>query len=229
MQKTSCIRIAGSAVLTCVATACTSFSTVRSAQVSRASSFTMQASAASSPGELAGWFWSFDCVQNCGHPVGGLDLAYASGRDTESARPYSLGGGVNGLYPYVEAYIQLDTTHTRPFGIGARLGFPVSGWSEHQLYVRRDFHVRDNMRLLWNPGLVIHFGNSPNGQNPGTFLGIAQGFGAELGTKQTVFTPSVALVYGRTSRSGGFDFQNGTESKVFATAAMSMTFRPRKR
>lgn len=179
MKGFQCMRLVVCAVVTSVATACTSFSTVRSAQVSRASSFTMQGSVASTPGELAGWFWSLYCVQNCANPIIGVDLAYASGRAIESAQPYSIGGGVNGLFPYVEGYLQLDTARARPYGIGARIGIPWYGWSEHQVYARMDWRVRNRTRLLWNPGIVVHTGGSENGMSRGTFIFVSERHGVK--------------------------------------------------
>jgi len=206
---------------------CTSFSTVRSAVVTPASAFTAQVTVASPPGDAAEWFWSFDCESQCNHAIVGGDLAYAYGKGTTSRRPFTLGAGLNGTIPYVEGYLQLGTSRGRPFGIRVRAGFPVSGWMEHQLYGRLDFVTRSGVRYLWNPGVLYHTGRSPNGENPGTFVGLVQGFGVEVQADGYVFTPSAALVWGRTERTHGLD-QIGPVSTVFGSAGISVGFAHRK-
>jgi hypothetical protein len=216
-----------------VATGCTSFATVRSAEVNAGSSFTAQAAIASPPGDAAGWFWNFDCASQCNHAIVSGDFVYASGRRTGSGHPYTIGAGLSGTFPYAEAYWQLDTSRTRPFGIGGRAGLPISGWAEHQLYARYDVVTASGTRWLWNPGVVYHTGNSPSGGNPGSFVGLVQGFGVAMGTGSTVFTPSVAVVWGHTRRSNAIIdnafARNVSGSQVFGTAGMSVTFRRRLR
>ncbi len=206
------------------APSCSSFATVRSARVTPGSSFTMQAAVASPPGDAAAWFWSLDCTDQCNHAIPGVDLAFASGQRTASRTPFTIGGGLNGFYPYVEGYLQVDTTRARPFGIGVRAGIPISGWMQHQLYARVDLVRTSSVRLLWNPGVVYHTGHSPNGSNAGTFLGLTQAFGAAIGAGSAVFTPSVSMVWGRTERRG-FTSEAGTSSRLFGTASVSVTFR----
>ncbi len=210
------------------AVGCASFSTVRSAVVSSGSAFTAQATVASPPGDAAAWFWSFDCEQRCDHAIAGGDLAYAYGRGATSRRPYTVGAGLNGTFPYVEGYLQLDTSRTRPFGVGVRGGLPVGGWMEHQVYARYDVKMTSGVRLLWNPGVLYHTGHSPNGENPGTFVGVVQGFGAAVGSGARVITPSVAVVWGRTARRSGAT-QIGPVSQVFGSAGLSVGFRRRDR
>lgn len=59
---------------------------------------------ASPPGDDAAWFWSFDCAQNCDHLIPGGDFVFAYVPRTPASRPYSIGIGLNGVYPYAEGY-----------------------------------------------------------------------------------------------------------------------------
>jgi len=203
---------------------CTSFATVRSAEVSPGAAFTVQASVASPPGDEAAWFWAYDCADNCNHLIVGGDLVYAYGLATKSRLPFAVGLGVNGLLPYVEGYAQLNASRTRPFGVGVRAGIPVWSWSEHQIYGRLDVPLGAESRFLWNPAVLYHGGKAPNGNSPGSFVGIVQGFGIQFGTGSRVVTPSVALVWGRAQHRTGF-FQSGPASRVFATAGISVGLR----
>lgn len=202
-------------------TGCISFSTVRSAAVTRGLSTTIQAAVASPPGEQAMWFWSDECFR-CNSPIGGSDLALSYGFPNASGHPLALGLGLNGFYPYAEGYLQLGSSPNRPFGMGARLGLPLSTWKNHQVYARLDIPLDSAVVLLWNPGLVYHAGNSPNGENPGAFVGFVQGVGVQLGTGSGVFTPSAALVIGRAHHRSGPEL-HGPEIRAFATAALSVT------
>lgn len=164
---------------------CTSFATVRSAQVQPGGSFTVQGSLTTAPGDETGWFWSLDCAEDCSHPIASVDALYTYGSAGE--RPYSLGAGVNGLYPYVEGYKQLNADSARAYGVGARVGIPAIGWTNHQLYGRYDIGLGDGQRLLWNPGVFLHAGSSPNGQSRGHFLAMVQAVGMEhRGARRTV-------------------------------------------
>src|SRR5690349_11870341 len=108
------------------ASACTSFATERSAEVLPGPSLTLQGSISTPPGDEPSWFWSYDCASGCDRAIGGFDAALAFGRT--QGTPYTVGAGVSGLlYPYVEGYIQLGRGAS-PYGVGARLGLPVTGW-----------------------------------------------------------------------------------------------------
>jgi hypothetical protein len=204
--------------------ACTSFATLRSAEVRPGPAFTVQAALAFAPGDEAGWFWSLDCEINCDHGVPGLDLSLAFGsRPSSAGIPYALGFGFNGIYPYLEGYFQLHRGRALPFGLGARLGIPASGWSEHQLYGRLDVTLGTGARLLLDPGLFFHTGNSPNGQNPGTFVGFVQGVGLELSDGVLAITPGVSIVWGRAERHS-YGEQIGPAYRAFAMASVGVTF-----
>jgi hypothetical protein len=213
--------------LTTVASACTTFSTVRSAEVNRGSSVTLQASGSTRTGDEAGWFWSYDCADACATHVPGTEVAWAYGsRDSVRGKGTAIGFGITGFYPYFEAYAQLAGGRT-PFGIGGRIGIPAIGWSEHRLYARVDRVSADGMsRLLWNPGLILTTGNSPNGENPGNFIGLVNGFGVQKDGENVLWVPSVNVIAGRAIRRS-YSRVNGPEYSVFATAAMNVTFRRR--
>ena len=81
--------------LTVAAAGCTSFSTLRSAEVYSGPSMTLQASVSTPPGPETGWFWSFDCPEACDHPVVGADLGFTYGSTAGFAgRPVALGLGI---------------------------------------------------------------------------------------------------------------------------------------
>src|SRR5215213_8192329 len=129
---------------------CTSFATVRSAEVHPGPSVTLQASISTPPGDGPAWFWSFDCASECDHAIGGFDASLAFGQTGRT--PFAWGAGVSGVHPYVEGYVQIGRGE-RPYGVGARLGVPVTSWNEHQLYGRYDVRLANGQRLLLNPGL----------------------------------------------------------------------------
>ena len=213
--------------LTVAAAGCTSFSTLRSAEVYSGPSMTLQASVSTPPGPETGWFWSFDCPEACDHPVVGADLGFTYGSTAGFAgRPVALGLGVNGTHPYVDGYVQINKG-TRPFGVGARVGLPITGWLEHQLYGRYDVRVGQSTRLLLNPALFVHHGRSPNGENPGSFVAFVQGVGLLLERESVSFTPGVALVAGRAERTS-YGRQFGPVTSVFGTASLGLTFHRRR-
>jgi hypothetical protein len=201
--------------------ACTSFATVRSAEVRPGPSLTTQLSVAASPGPVAGWLWSWECVADCDHDIAALDLTFTYGQRKSGEPPYAFGLGLNGTFPFAEGYLQLRSVERFPFGVGGRVGIPLGpGW-ENQLYGRLDVPITSDVRLLWNPAVVHNSTSSPNGSNHGSFIGLVQGVGLELGTGSVTVTPSLALVWGRA------EYRNpelhGPESRLFGTAALSVT------
>jgi hypothetical protein len=211
------------AVLQLVAGGCTSFATVRSAEVQPGTAGSLQASASTRPGDLAGWFWSFDCAQACDHPVLGGDVGLTYGWPRNGgAGAFALGVGLSGTHPYVDGYLQLGAGR-QPFGLGMRVGPPLTSWREHQLYARYDVRLGGTTRLLLNPALFLHEGRSPNGENPGTFLAFVQGVGLLLEGERVSWTPAVALVAGRAQRTS-YGQQYGPVASVFGTASLGLTF-----
>lgn len=215
-------------VVVAVLSGCTTFTTVRSAEVTPGPAVTVQASLSTPPGEDAAWFWTYECGASCNNSVNGSDLVFAQGLGTKSGRGATVGFGTSGVYPYVEVYTQLGASKKTPFGVGGRLGIPASSWSEHRVYARLDFASGDGKtRLLWNPGIVVTTGASPNGENPGTFIGIANGVGLEMAEGNMAWTPSLSIVSGRAGRTS-YGQTYGPSYSTFATAAMSVTFRRKK-
>src|SRR6185369_6138080 len=140
---------------------CATFATVRSAEPYAGSSVALQASGSTPPGDLASWFWSFDCAERCNHSIVAGDLGYTYGWRPESGpRAVALGAGISGASPYVDGYVQLGGG-PRPFGLGARLGVPGWSWRDHQLYARYDIPIAGETRVLLNPGVFLHEGQSP--------------------------------------------------------------------
>jgi hypothetical protein len=225
------MRIVQSAVLVSLfgATSCTTFTSVRSAEVRPGPSFSAQASASSPVGDEAGWFYAYDCSSRCSMPVVGGDFSLASGFGTAGGRGTTIGIGTSGFYPYVEFYTQLDASQRRPVGVGGRLGIPLGGWMEHRIYARVDVANQDgSQRFLWNPGLVLTTGSSPNGANGGSVHGLANGVGVQLGNGGVVWTPSVSLVVARAGHES-YGQPATPEWSAFMTAGMGVTFRRSKR
>jgi hypothetical protein len=219
------IRLLPYAVLVIASAACTTFSTIRSAEVRPGPGLTVQGAMAWSPGDAAGWFWSIECESHCNHAIAAMDFALAFG--STGAMPVALGFGLNGTSPYVDGYLQLNKSRGLPFGVGARIGLPFESWNEHQVYGRLDIPLARDARLLYNPGVFYHTGTSPNGQNPGSFLGIVQAVGMEMGDGSMTITPGLSLVLGRAERNSYGD-QIGPEHRPFLTTSVAIAFK-RKR
>lgn len=130
------------------------------------------------------------------------------------------------MHPYVDGYVQLAGGR-RPFGLGVRVGPPVTSWREHQLYARYDVPLGASTRLLLNPGVFLHEGRAPNGASPGSFLGFVQGAGVLLEGERVSWTPAIAVVAGRAQRNS-YGRQYGPVPSVFATASLGVTFHRRR-
>lgn len=210
-------------VLLPLASACTSFATVRSAEVIAGPSVAIQASASTPPGDVAGWFWSYECVEVCDHPVVGGDAGLTYGWPRGGGvGAFAVGVGLSGVFPYVDGYTQIGAGR-QPFGIGARLGLPLTSWREHQVYGRYDVRLGRSSRLLLNPAVFLHEGRSPNGASPGSFLAFVQGVGFLLEGERVSWTPTIALVAGR-ARRNSYGQQYGPARSVFGTASIGVTF-----
>lgn len=201
---------------------CTSFGAVRSAEVRSGPTLMLQVSASTPPGDEAGWFWSFDCATECDHSILNMDLGLTLGRAAESEgdRAYALGVGWSGIvHPYVDGYVQLRSG-SRPYGVGARVGIPVTGWNEYQLYGRYDVELENGTRVLVNPSLFYHSGNSPNGANPGRFMAFVQGIGLMYEGERITLTPAASLVFGQGMRES-YGAATGSFTTVFAVVSVS--------
>ena len=213
------VRLALVATAVAASGACTSFSTVRSAEVYAGPSVGVQASASTPPGDDAGWFWSYDCATNCSHPVVGGDLGVTYGW-IGAQRGFALAIGTAGMHPYIDAYAQLGAGRS-PWGVGGRLGV-FGNWREHQVYGRYDVRLGNRSRLLLNPALFIHEGASPNGENPGKFVGFVQGVGVLFEGRNVSWTPAISLVSGRADRTS-YGEKIGPTTSVFGAASLGLT------
>jgi len=206
---------------------CTSFANVRSAEPYVGNSVAMQFSWSAPPGDVAGWFWSVDCVDRCNHPIVATDLGVTHAwRLDNGPRAVALGAGISGVNPYVDGYVQL-AGGPRPFGLGGRLGLPAFGWQEYQVYARYDIPLNRNTRVLLNPGIFVHDGASPNGANTGSFLGYVQGVGLQFDGEYGAWTPALSVVSGH-ARHAGYGLDSGPASSVFVTASLGLTVHGRR-
>lgn len=176
--------------------ACSSFSTVRSAVVHPGPSLMIHGSIASPPGDETAWFYAFNCASDCNEVLSGGDIGLSFSHVPEKGTPFTFGLGSNGLYPYAEGYWQIARSERRPFGVGARLGLSVWSWTQHQVYARFNRPSDEGSTFLWNPGIIYHTGNSPNGENRGSFLGLVQSFGWEFTGDGPALLPSLSVVFG---------------------------------
>jgi hypothetical protein len=211
---------------------CATLANVRSATVDQGSSFGTQVTVSQHSGPVAGWFWSFDCGYLCpGQTPPGMDVNYTYGwGPTVSHSPISLSAGVASFLPYVDGYVQLSESKTRPFGIGARVSASGSRWVQTNVYGRADLPLGDNLRVMWNPGIVALSASSPDGTGKGSFVGMTQGVGLQIGAGSVLFTPSVAGVLGVANRTN-FSTTLGPETNLIWTAGVAIEFRrdPRNR
>lgn len=179
---------------------CTTFAPVRSAEVAPGYSHDMGITLASAPGEEAAWFWSLECEVECDHAILSYGMSSSYGVVSDEGRAYELGAGLAGTYPYLHGFVQVRRG-ARPFGIGARIGLSVKGWREDALLAAYDIILGPADRLLFTSTVFRHGGNSPNGENPGSFLAFAQAIGLRHGTGRRRLTPSLGLAVGRVRRS----------------------------
>jgi hypothetical protein len=207
---------------------CTAFSSVRSAEVHPGLSLSAQASTTTPPGEEAHWFWSLDCYR-CNDPVIGLDVELTHGtRRADGSGGNEVSAGFNGLSPFVGGYVQLGKSERSAYGVGGRVGLPfVISWSTSQIYARYDRILPSGDRLLLSPAVMLHAGNSPNGENPGYFVGLVQGIGMELEGTNVSFIPAASGVLGYGNRSS-YGQSEGPFATTFATASVKVIFHRRR-
>jgi hypothetical protein len=141
----------------------------------------------------------------------------------DGARGTEVSAGLNAFSPFIGAYTQLGKGERSAYGIGGRLGLPVISWSSSQIYGRYDRLLAPGQRLLLNPAIVLHRGNSPNGENPGHFLALVQGVGVELEGRNVSFIPGGSLVLLRGDRSS-YGQPEGPFTTAFATASVAVVF-----
>jgi hypothetical protein len=200
--------------------ACTPFVAVHPAAVEPGVNISFQAALTTPPGDDAAWFWSFDCAFECNHVILAPDLGVHIATDEAFGLPLQVGVGMAGSSGYTEIYKQMGDAPGRPWGVGGRIGIPWADWSEHRLFARFERPAGDHSLVL-NPTLYLYTGNSPNGQNPGTFVAFIQGFGLVDRRERTTVIPALAAGVGR-----GWRKQYGEEigpfNTAFATASISI-------
>lgn len=174
---------------------CTTFASVRPAQVLPGRSVVIQAAASAPPGELPGWIWSFDCADGCNRSVPGLEIGYAHGVSDSTHAWYVEGGIALPVTPYIEAYRQVGD-RSRPRGIGARVGVPTAGWGEYRVFYRTD----PRPHLTANSHLVVASGRSPNRENSATFMALIQSVGLMRKGTTSGFIPAFSFGITRTTR-----------------------------
>jgi hypothetical protein len=205
---------------------CASFGPVRPAEVTAGPSATGRVSLAAPPGDDAAWLWSFFCAQDCNRSILGYELDYIHGFVPEGGgRPFEVGAGISGIYPFVHGYMQLGVGE-RPWGVGARVGVPVTGWHQHQLYARHDLALAGGNRLILNPALFLHTGNSPNGENSGTFIALVPSVGLEIPHGRVSLLPSASLVTGWTDRRHYSQSRGSAVRTTFPTFSIGVMVRP---
>lgn len=172
---------------------CTTFGEVRSAEVVPGPSFEVRATLATPPGDVAGWFWSFDCAEGCSHSIIGTELEYSYGHvPAGGGTPNELGLGLVGVFPFAHGYVQLGRGR-RPYGIGARVGVPLSGWSEHQVFGRMDIPLGSDARLVLDPSVFLHRARTGNGQSYGHVLGLLGAIGLDATDGGTTLLPALTV------------------------------------
>ena len=215
---------AGSILCSLAFVGCTSFVDVRSAEVHPGFQRDVGVTASTPPGDITSWFWSFECVDECEHSIVSPALALRYGFVSErGGRPYELGAGFSGMYPYATGYVQL-TRAPGAFGVGARIGIP-SSWQENALFARYDL-TSGSTRVVFSPHFLLHYGGSPNGFNKGYFVAFAPALGVQMfADGGSPITASLIPVFGRSGRwRGVFAGTREYETTVFLVAGLSVTF-----
>jgi hypothetical protein len=182
-----------------LASACTSFAGVRSAEVDDGFHADLGITAATPPGDDAAWFWTLDCAEDCDHFIVSPHAAIGYGFVPSTGPSVDVGLGISGSYGYLEGYVQLARDQN-PFGLGARIGAPGTDWREDSLFARFDRSIGAATRLLFVPSFFLHSGNSPNGQIPASFLAVAPGLGLFRSHEGGSYTVSLVPVFGQTKR-----------------------------
>lgn len=167
-------------------------------------------------------YWFYDLAGDNSHPDSS-PLPLAEAGVTLGDRRVHLGLFARSPCPQVEVYGQLYDGKKVDVGVGARAGIPVFGWAAHQAFLRSDYQLRRNIKLLVDPGVYYHTGKSPNGETKGSLLFFTQSVGLAFTTRRVTFTPSLSLVTG----SGDIKrWASGSEHHrdTFAAVSISVSF-----
>jgi hypothetical protein len=202
---------------------CTSFADVRSAEVRPGLQVDGGITVSAPPGDAAAWFWTLDCASHCDHAIISPNVAIRHGRVPQSGgRPYELGAGISGMFPYATGYLQL-ARGPRPVGVGARVGIPFTTWREDAIFARYDLSS-GSTRVVLAPTVFLHSGSSPNGGNRGWFLAFAPALGLQHERSGVSVTTSLAPVLGHTKRSRSLGREVISGSAAFLVAGLSLSF-----
>lgn len=199
-----------------VLSGCTTFVPVRSGEVREGAGLELAVAATTPPGDEAAWFFGLYCSSSCNRPITGLSLAARVGMVPDAGRPFEVGLGWSGVFPYAEGFVQVTRT-PRPVGAGARLGLSRGAWYEDVLFLAYDIDASPGYRLFATTSFFRHAGRTPNGDITGSLVALGQGIGADWNGIAT----SAALVVGRTERdSYGARVTSPTAFLVFAISGL---------
>ena len=220
------------------ATACTSFSAARPADVPLGSSYHSKVGLGAPFDPAVSWFWSLDdCVLCRTSQVPVTELGYSVGWRGAAGRKYAVGLFLDGLAPQGDLYVQLRESADVNAGVGARAGPAAPGrfWTA-KLYALYDRRRGDRSRLLLNPGLYF-YGNTrdpdgDHGLSQAWLLGVTQTVGFEYDVGSVTYTPQLTIVGAHGELGGDAAALGAGRSRlrfddVFATAALGITFRRR--
>ncbi len=214
------------AIAPLLASACVTFSPVRSAEVTPGLTTALHVSASSAPGEAAGTYFRGSGCSRCDSPLFASDLGFTYGWQRDGGvGSVALGAGVSGLEaPYFDGYVQL-ATGPRQVGVGARVGRDAPSRSDYQLYTRYDVPLGAATRLLLNPGFFLQ-----EGPRRGTFKAFVLGIGALLEGEWASVTPALTLVAARVQREEYTGILLEPRRAAFGVASLGVTIhRPRKK
>lgn len=171
---------------------CTAFALPRPAQVRPGPSLTMSVAAATPPGDAASWFWSVYCSSNCNRAMVAPAAQVMYGlADEDGIGRTEVGGGINGIVPFIEAYRRVDSGAGRALGFGGRIGaLPITATSEVQLYARINLKENGARTTFLNPTYFAHFSGRYWVQTAGAVFGMHET--DEQSSITLALTPSVA-------------------------------------
>ena len=120
-------------------------------------------------------------------------------------------------------YLQL--ARTRPFGVGARVGFPFgSPRRAEALFARYDLSSGP-ARVVMVPTLFLQSGPSSNGTITGSFVAFAPALGIQLSAPEgDSFIASLTPVIGRYSHKHELGPLRESGTSFFLVAALAVSF-----
>ncbi|RMG36811.1 MAG: hypothetical protein D6732_07685 [Methanobacteriota archaeon] len=206
-------------------TGCAPFSAIGTAEVDKGFSLQIQSGVTVPPSQETYWF--YDYLSDC--PLcdaNSIFLAQIGSR--YGFKPLSLGLFVSGDGIQAEIYRQLHDGGKVDYGIGGRIGLPLLiEWYSHQIFFRYDLRLKKKLKLLLNPTLYYHTGESPNGANQGSLLFLTPSIGLALESKHVTLFPNVSLIMGK----GNLNRRSEPERKfndIFFSFSLGLSFHKAK-